>query len=79
MRYAILDRKEMDEGHQMLPRDFQQTSLMVSESETEEELIFESTQNHKSGGDANVSVRTNHKVPNGKVPAMAGRTQNSNT
>ena len=65
----------------MLPRDYQQTSLMVSESETEEELIFESSKNHKSGGggggDANVQIRTNHKVPNGRVGSHG--TLNSNT
>ena len=27
----------------MLPKDYEQTSLMVSESETEEEILFESS------------------------------------
>lgn len=80
MRYAILDRNSKDaeeEAHQMLPR-YQQTSLMVSESETEEEILFESKKDEGGSGTknkngtvppANVSIRTNNKLPNGRVPA----------
>ena len=83
MRYAIVDRKEMDEGHQMLPRDYQQTSLMVSESETEEELIFDSTKDRygSKNGDmqlSGVQFRTNQRLSNGKAPS-AGTDQQSNT
>lgn len=51
MRYAILDHREPDEQLQMLPRDtsgYQQTSLMVSESETEEEILFDSSRKSNS-------------------------------
>ena len=60
VRYAILDHKENEESLQMLPRDgFQQTSLMVSESETEEEILFESSKKKTDGGDK--------KLANGKL------------
>lgn len=60
VRYAILDHKDNEESLQMLPRDgFQQTSLMVSESETEEEILFESPKKKTSNGGP--------KVANGKL------------
>lgn len=72
VRYAILDRKDR-EGRQKLLKDdhpdYQQTSLMVSGSETEEEILFESAQ--KEAEKASVSVRTNKtRVPNGKTPPL---------
>lgn len=47
VRYAILDHKDAEEGMKMLPKDgfHQTTSLMVSESETEEEILFETKKN----------------------------------
>ena len=85
--YAILDRKEKEEGLQMLPRDYQQTSLMVSDSETEEEILFQSPskENLKNGSNvengtvpSSVQVRTNKrsKLPNGFKP---GEPSKSNT
>jgi len=65
---------------------------MVSESETEEEILFESAKSEKgddeelkpgsTNGNASVSIRTNRsRVPNGKnlLPALPapGSTQNT--
>jgi len=71
VRYAILDRsKDSEEQCQMLPQDYQQTSLMVSESETEEEILFETKldengSKHKNGT-VPLQIRTNGSaiVPN---------------
>lgn len=64
IRYAILDHKGDPESMQMLPKEYKQTSLMVSESETEEEILFESSRklnnDTKKGG-------KNNQVKNGKI------------
>ncbi len=66
MRYAILDRKHLDEGQEMLPqslkRGIQQNSLMLTESETEEELLFESKASRRENGSSGVQpvVRSGH-------------------
>ena len=72
----------------MLPRDgfgYQQTSLMVSESETEEEILFESSQKENGGGSRsstrngtvplNVQVRSNrgNRLPNGSVTSTTNQ------
>lgn len=62
VRYAILDHKDNEEAMEMLPKDsrsYQQSSLMVSESETEEEILFE---NSKKMG----STNTNGSIPSPK-------------
>lgn len=73
VRY-ILERKDNEERRQMLPEGYQQTSLMVSETDTEEEILFESKDEYgnpktstKNGTVSlgNVQIRTNH---NGTPP-----------
>lgn len=75
VRYAILDRKDTEERRQMLPYNdsgYQQTSLMVSESESEEEILFQ-TKKEESGtvnGSmplSDVQIRTNHRLTNGST------------
>ena len=69
IRYAILDNKDQDpESIQMLPRDYKKTSLMVSESDTEEEILFESprkTLNNDTG--KGTKNNKSSKVRNGKI------------
>ncbi len=63
IRYAILDNKGDQEAMQMLPRDYKQTSLMVSESETEEEILFESPRKILN----NDTKKGGKNVKNGKI------------
>ena len=61
----MLERKNGDEQHLLKDEaHYQQTSLMVSGSETEEEILFESAK--KDAEKATVSIRSNSRVPNGK-------------
>lgn len=83
VRYAILDRKDRkdaDERRQMLPyyddSGYQQSSLMVSESETEEEILLQTkkdknTVNGTVPASSDVQIRT-HRLTNGSA-----RTSNS--
>lgn len=76
IRYAILDHNDAEEGVKMLPRDsfHQTTSLMVSESETEEEILFETKKgqnltpqkNGRAGGQriSNGTRKTHSPKPN---------------
>lgn len=65
----------------MLPHDdYQQTSLMVSESETEEEILFqtkmgETGTKNETVPHADVQIRTNHKLANG-TPKVAATSSN---
>ncbi len=87
IRYAILDNKGDPEAMQMLPKDYQQTSLMVSESETEEEILFESSRkilnNDTRKGGKNVKnakiLTGDGKVGDGKVGNQSSRSGNNNT
>ncbi len=82
IRYAILDNKGDPEAMQMLPKDYQQTSLMVSESETEEEILFDSSRkilnNDTRKGGKNVK---NGKIITGddKIGNQSSRSGNNNT
>ena len=87
VRYAILDRKNTEERRRMLPHDdYQQTSLMVSESETEEEILFQTKTGEtgtKNGNGtvspADVQIRTNHKLANGSAKTGAGADHSAGT
>ncbi len=59
-----MDRKEVD---QMIPRDYQQASLMVSESETEEELIFDSSKDQGAFKNGDVQIKSSQNIPNGRI------------
>lgn len=65
---------------QMLPKDYQQTSLMVSESETEEEILFESSHkmlnNDMRKGGKNLSVK-NGKIITGEDKVGTNQSSNS--
>jgi len=78
IRYAILDNKSGDpEAMQMLPKDYKQTSLMVSESETEEEILFETPR--KLNNDTKKSNKLHSQVRNGKIITSEGKRGNQSS